>query len=87
MSLVCANALNEDYAVIGIDLPSKNSFWKIQAINNGDFPVISSDPKVKEFYKNSMRKQNLYATYDSYAYSKADYIVVDINLDVQKIRS
>lgn len=84
MSLVCANALNEDYAVIGIDLPSKNSFWKIQAINNGDFPVISSDPKVKEFYKNSMRKQNLYATYDSYAYSKADYIVVDINLDVQK---
>lgn len=28
MSLVCANAINGDYAVIGVDLPSKDSFGK-----------------------------------------------------------
>ena len=33
MSLVCANALTEEYAVIGVDLPNKDTFWKIQSIN------------------------------------------------------
>ena len=40
MSIVCANALNEEYAVIGIDLPSEDSYWKIASINDGFFPVI-----------------------------------------------
>ena len=39
MSLVCANALEEDYAVIGIDLPNTQSYWKIRSINDGIFPV------------------------------------------------
>ena len=30
MSLVCANAINGDYAVIGVDLPRKDTFWKIK---------------------------------------------------------
>src|SRR6185369_15332943 len=30
------------------------------------------------------KKGNYYATYDSYAYSCADVIIVDINLDVKK---
>ncbi|RYY56913.1 MAG: nucleotide sugar dehydrogenase, partial [Chitinophagaceae bacterium] len=84
MSLVVANALTEEYAVIGIDLPSTSSWWKIQAINEGMFPVIADDPKIELFYQEARRKKNLYATFDSYAYSKADVIVVDINLDVQK---
>ena len=29
MSLVCANAINGDYAVIGVDLPKKDTYWKI----------------------------------------------------------
>ena len=84
MSLVCANAISDEYAVIGIDLPHPNTYWKIQAINSGDFPVISSDPKVKEFYDLSRNKGNLYATYDPYVFTLADYVVVDINLDVRK---
>ena len=84
MSLVCANALTEEYAVVGIDLPSPASYWKIQSINEGVFPVIASDPKIEEFYRISRKKGNLYATYDPYVYSKADVIIVDINLDVQK---
>ena len=34
MSLVCANALTEEYAVIGVDLANENTFWKIRSIND-----------------------------------------------------
>jgi len=84
MSLVCANALDGDYNVIGVDLPRKDTFWKIKSINEGTFPVIASDPKIEEYYNISRRRGNLLATYDSHAYSKADVIIVDINLDVSK---
>ena len=33
MSLVCANSIKEDYAVIGVDLPNKENFCKIETIN------------------------------------------------------
>jgi len=84
MSIVVANSLTEEYAVIGVDLPSPASYWKIQAINGGKFPVVSSDPKVEEFYKQAREKGNLLATCDPYCYCVADVIVVDISLDVQK---
>jgi len=84
MSLVCANAIDGDYAVIGVDLPRKDTLWKIKSINEGLFPVIASDPKIDEFYANAKQKGNILATFDSYAYTKADVIIVDINLDVDK---
>lgn len=84
MSLVVANALTEEYAVIGIDLPTPLSYWKIRSINEGIFPVVADDPKIGLFYQQARKKNNLYATFDAYAYSKADIVVVDINLDVQK---
>jgi UDP-N-acetyl-D-mannosaminuronate dehydrogenase len=84
MGLVVANALTEEYAVIGIDLPNTSSFWKICSINEGVFPVLASDPKISNYYQNAIKKKNYYATYDPYAYSKADVVIVDINLDVKK---
>jgi UDP-N-acetyl-D-glucosamine dehydrogenase len=84
MGLVVANALTGEYAVIGIDLPTTASYWKICSINEGVFPVIASDPKIPQYYENTRKKRNYYATWDSYAYSKADFIIVDINLDVKK---
>lgn len=84
MSLVCANALKEDYAVIGIDLPTENTFWKIKSINEGLFPLIAEDPKIEDFYEQSRQNKNFFATYDPLAYSYADVIIVDINLDVDK---
>lgn len=84
MGLVVANALTEEYAVIGIDLPNEASYWKICSINEGVFPVQASDPKIGQYYENSRRKNNYYASFDPYAYSKADVVVVDINLDVKK---
>jgi len=87
MALVVANALTEEYAVIGVDLPTVSSYWKICSINEGIFPVLASDPKIEQYYKNALKKKNYYATYDPYAYSKADVIIVDINLDVKKAES
>ena len=87
MSLVCANTRNGDYAVIGVDLATKESFWKIKSINEGSFPLVAEDPKIEQFFKNTIEKGNFYATYDSYAYSLADVVVVDVNLDVQKFSS
>lgn len=84
MSLVCANALTEEYAVIGVDLPRPHTYWKIKSINEGEFPIVASDPKIEEFYQSSRRKNNFYATFDNDAYSRADVIIVDINLDVEK---
>lgn len=84
MSLVCANSGNDEYAVIGVDLLNVNTYWKIKSINEGFFPINASDPKIKEFYENTQKRGNFYATYDPYAYSKADVIIVDINLDVKK---
>lgn len=84
MGLVVANALTEEYAVIGIDLPSPASYWKIRSINEGVFPVIASDPKIEQYYQQALKKKNYYATFDNNAYSKADIVVVDINLDVKK---
>ncbi len=84
MSLVCADAINGDYAVLGVDLANEQTFWKIQSLNEGVFPLIAEDPKIEEFYQKVRMKGNFYATFDSYAYSKADVIIVDINLDVKK---
>jgi UDP-N-acetyl-D-glucosamine dehydrogenase len=84
MSLVCANAFTEEYAVIGVDLANENTYWKIKSINDGVFPLIADDPKIAEFFDNAKAKGNLLATFDPVAYKYADVIIVDINLDVQK---
>lgn len=84
MSIVCANAITKEYAVIGIDLPREDTYWKIRSINEGIFPLIAEDPKIELFFQKSLEKKNFIATYDSLAYSYADIVIVDINLDVQK---
>ena len=84
MSLVCANALTEEYAVIGVDLANENTFWKIRSINDGIFPLVADDPKISDFFENAKAKGNFLATYDPVAYQYADEVIVDINLDVQK---
>tara|TARA_Y100000768_G_scaffold374886_1_gene345091 strand:+ start:16784 stop:18283 length:1500 start_codon:yes stop_codon:yes gene_type:complete len=84
MSLVIANNDLDNYAVIGIDLKNKNSYWKIADINEGNLPIQSSDPLVDEYFQKTKQKDNFYATHDNSAFSSADVIIVDINLDVKK---
>lgn len=82
MSIVVANS-NDKYAVLGVDLPNRKNV--IDSINNGDFPIQSSDEKVYDFFNKAKGKNTFYATYDAYAYEIADVVIVDINLDVSKI--
>ena len=82
MSLVVSNSSKKNYVVIGVD--RKESIEIIDNINNGIFPIKSSDPKIEEYYQKSIKKGNFLATHDASAYSYASVIIVDINLDVQK---
>ena len=87
MAVVCANAIKDEYAVLGVDLPNRDSFWKINSLNNGEFPLIAEDPKIEQYYRNALHKGNIYATCDDYAYYHADIVIVDIGLDVQITKS
>lgn len=84
MSMVCANSLSKDYAVIGVDLNTERSIQKISDLNNGIFPLTAEDPKIGKYFENTITRNNFYATTDINAYSYAQIIIVDINLDVQK---
>ncbi len=73
------------YFVIGIDLPTPASFWKIKKINAGESPIKSEDPEINPIFTRTVHeKNNLIATWVSDVYSEADIIIVDINLDVKK---
>lgn len=81
MSLVVAES-DADYEVIGVDLPRNQVL--VDELNGGRFPIDSSDKKVEEYFQKVRAKGNFKATTDQSVYSKADIVVVDINLDVQK---
>lgn len=82
MSVVIANSPKDEYAVIGVDLPNRKA--TIDAINNGKFPIQSSDSKVYKYFDLAIERNNFFATSSTYAYEVADVVVVDINLDVSK---
>ena len=50
MSLVVANSDNGEYAVVGVDRATEDSYWKIAEINAGICPIVSSDPLVSNFF-------------------------------------
>jgi nucleotide sugar dehydrogenase len=85
MSLVVANAINGDYAVIGVDQDTETGRKTVDSLNAGIFPITADDPKIGEYFENTRRRGNFYATVDATAYAAADVIIVDINLDVHKI--
>ena len=76
------------YFVIGVDLPSRNSFWKIPTINEGKSPFKVKDPEVKKIFNRTIvNKKTFLATWVPESYSEADIIIVDINLDVDKTKA
>jgi nucleotide sugar dehydrogenase len=84
MSLVVANAIGRDYKVIGIEQNTESGRKTVDFLNSGVFPVVAEDPKIAEYYKKSREQGNFIATIDPEAYSFAEVIIVDVNLDVQK---
>ncbi len=84
MALVVANAPHEDYTVIGVDRPTEDGRQKVNALNEGGFPIESADPAVEDLHEQALGQGNFLATCDERAYEVADVVVVDVNLDVHK---
>lgn len=88
MMAALANASNEIneplYNVIGVDLCDENNFWKIGRVMEGLPPIKSTDDNLDKAYSLGSKRGNLMATYDNFAYSIADVIVIDIHLDIFK---
>ena len=73
------------YFVMGVDLASVGSFWKIPTINKGESHFKAEDPEVEAIFRRTIKiKNNFRATWVPEAYPEADIIIVDINLDVIK---
>lgn len=88
MAAALAGARNKDggliFNVVGVDLPDKKNLWKIMRVNSGKPPVLSADKNIETAYDKAYKNKNLIATFSDHAFSKADVVVVDINLDVRK---
>ncbi len=76
---------NSLFFVHGVDLPNKNTYWKIPTINHGIAPIISNDDELSNLFRRTVNeKKTLRATWIEYAYKLCDIVVVDIQLDVKK---
>ena len=81
----CEKNNKKPYFVLGVDLPTEKSYWKIPKINSGKSPFNVEDPEVERLFRRTVEvKKNLRATWIKEVYSEADIVVVDINLDVIK---
>ena len=71
--------------VIGVDLATPGSYWKIAKINQGEPPFRSPDATMEEALREAaVERRNLRATPCEEAYALADVIVVDVHLDVEE---
>jgi nucleotide sugar dehydrogenase len=92
MSVAVASARDENndnlYNVTGLDLATPEGNKKVSDINNGIFPLKSSDVLLEEYFHRCIEIGNLSATTNPEIILEADYIIVDINLDVdiKKVR-
>ncbi|MDA8123797.1 MAG: nucleotide sugar dehydrogenase [Deltaproteobacteria bacterium] len=71
--------------VIGMQRPSKRSYWKIPLLNRGVAPVEAEDPEVTPLIARCVNdKKTLIATFTYEALTLADCVVVDVQCDYFK---
>ncbi|MEI7490135.1 MAG: UDP binding domain-containing protein [Bacteroidota bacterium] len=71
--------------VIGCDLPSPRSYWKIAKMNKGLSPVKAEDPEVEVLIDRCVNKnKTLVATWNNECLRLADCVVVDVQCDFVK---
>ena len=75
------------YDVFGIDLPNEIGKSRINDINSGIMPFKTNDINLCAVFKEVFRQGNLSASTSNELFSKADVIIVDINLDIDSIES
>ncbi len=86
MAAVVANARHSDgrprFFVVGVDLPTRESYWKVAMLAAGRAPVLSEDPDVEGYCRRGvLESRNLTAVADDRAYALADVVIVDVQLD------
>jgi nucleotide sugar dehydrogenase len=89
MAAVVADTVDEkgrpSKFVIGVQRPSKRSYWKIPLLNKGISPVKSEDPEVDPMIQRCVTdKKTFIATYTYDALKLADVVVVDVQCDYLK---
>ncbi|MHC4444357.1 MAG: nucleotide sugar dehydrogenase [Planctomycetota bacterium] len=71
--------------VIGMQRPSRRSYWKIPLLNRGQSPVKAEDPEVDPLIAACVNEyKTLVATYTAEAMKLADVVVVDVQCDYVK---
>lgn len=88
VAAVIAGSRNEtgepQYFVIGVDLPSEDGYRKVAALRRGEIQAGSPDPELSRLIRQAvLDEKNLYATVSDEVYSLADFIVMDVPLDVE----
>ena len=73
------------YNVIGVDIGDKKNYWKIAKSNQGKPPFKSADKNMGKAYLNAKKINNFLATYINFYISKADIVIIDLQLDVKKV--
>jgi UDP-N-acetyl-D-glucosamine dehydrogenase len=86
MATAVASARRPDgspyFEVIGVDLPTADGKAKVDAFNQGRFPLASTDEELLAAFQQACQTGNLRATCDPGVYEQADVTVVDVHLDV-----
>lgn len=72
------------YLVIGVDRGDARNYWKIARVLAGQPPVQSSDARLEEAYRKAGASGSLTATWSQNIFNLADFVIVDIHLDVHK---
>ena len=71
--------------VIGVQRPSRRSYWKIPKLNEGISPVKAEDPEVDPMIRRCVvEKKTLVATFVNDVLQFADVVIVDVQLDYVK---
>lgn len=84
LSMARTKSGDPSFNVIGVDLPTETGLTKINAIKEGHSPVVSEDPLLERAIFEGVKLGNITATDSVEVYNLADYVVVDIHLDVHK---
>ncbi len=72
------------FSVKGVDLPTSTGRGRIEMLNSGKFPFVTTDNSLTDAVKVAIATGNLWATDDSGAFGEADIVIVDVNLDIDQ---
>ena len=88
MALATASARRPDgspaFEVVGVELDNEAGRRRVETVNDGRLPIISSDPRMQAALTEAVSAGNLRATTDPGAYESAEVAIVDIGLDVTR---